>query len=77
MNFELPAELKAHIQSIDLFIESSILPLQNANDNNRFFDYRREHARTDWDQNGNPRPEWEALLSESRIKLDIRPRERY
>lgn len=68
MNFELPSELKAHIQSIDSFIQSSILPLQNTNDNNRFFDHRREHARTDWDQNGNPRPEWEVLLSKSYIK---------
>lgn len=67
MNFELPSELKAHIQSIDSFIQSSILSLQNANDNNRFFDHRREHARTDWDQNGNPRPEWETLLSKTYI----------
>lgn len=63
MNFELPDELKAHIQSIDAFIESTILPLQHSNHNNRFFDHRREHARTDWDNDGNPRPEWENLLS--------------
>lgn len=64
MNFELPEDLKAHLQSIDSFIESKILPLQHSEDNNRFFDHRREHARTNWDQDGNPRPEWEELLSE-------------
>ncbi|KAJ5928197.1 hypothetical protein N7466_007153 [Penicillium verhagenii] len=66
MNFDLPEELKSHIQSLDSFINSTILPLQHSDDNNRFFDYRREHSRTDWDNNGNPRPEWEALLSQAR-----------
>lgn len=67
MNFELPNELTTHLKSIDSFIQSTILPLQHTNDNNRFFDHRREHARTDWDQNGNPRPEWESLLSRSPV----------
>jgi hypothetical protein len=62
MNFELPPELKAHLESIDSFIHSNILPLQHADDNDRFFDHRREYARTDWDNNGNPRQEWEELL---------------
>lgn len=62
MNFELPNELKSHIKSIDSFIQSTILPLQDSKDNNRFFDHRREHARTDWDNDGNPHPEWESLL---------------
>lgn len=70
MNFELPPELKAHIESIDSFINSSILPLQHSDDNNRFFDHRREHSRTDWDNNGNPRPEWENLLSKARKLSD-------
>lgn len=64
MNFDLPEELKSHLQSIDVFIKSTILPLQHSNDNDRFFDHRREYARTDWEQNGNPHPEWEDLLSE-------------
>lgn len=63
MNFDLPPDLKSHLQSIDAFIHSTILPLQHSNDNDRFFDHRREYARTDWEQNGNPRPEWEELLS--------------
>lgn len=70
MNFDLPDELKSHLQSIDAFIISTILPLQHSEDNNRFFDHRREHARTDWDNDGNPRPEWEALLNQARKLSD-------
>ncbi|KAJ6080919.1 hypothetical protein N7499_005793 [Penicillium canescens] len=70
MNFELPLELKAHLESIDSFIHSNILPLQHADDNDRFFDHRREYARTDWDNNGNPRQEWEELLGEARNRAD-------
>lgn len=64
MNFDLPPDLISHLQSIDSFINSTILPLQHSQDNDRFFDHRREYARTDWERNGTPRPEWEDLLSE-------------
>lgn len=63
MNFDLPPGLTAHLESLDSFIQSTILPLQHSGDNNRFFDHRREHARTDWDHDGKPRQEWEELLS--------------
>ena len=33
---------------------------------NRFFDHRREWARTDFDKGGLPRAEWEALLRKMR-----------
>lgn len=62
MNFELPSDLVSHLNSLDSFIKSKILPLQHSNDNNRFFDHRREYARTDWDKDGIPRKEWEELL---------------
>ena len=62
MNFELPSDLVSHLNSLDSFIKSKILPLQHSNDNNRFFDHRREYARTDWDNDGIPRKEWEDLL---------------
>lgn len=64
MNFDLPADLQAHLESIDSFIHSTILPLQHSDNNNRFFDHRREYARTDWENNGNPRKEWEELLGQ-------------
>jgi acyl-CoA dehydrogenase len=44
---------------------SEIKPLQAQDDNERFFDHRREWARTDFDNGGLPRPEWEALLAEA------------
>ena len=46
---------------LDEFIEREIKLLESRDDNIRFFDHRREHARTDWDQDGLPREEWEAL----------------
>ena len=32
--------------------------------------HRREHARTDWDNDGQPRHEWEELLAEMRRRAD-------
>jgi HAMP domain-containing protein len=49
--------------TLDAFIEAEIKPLQAQDDNERFFDHRREWARTDFDNGGLPRPEWEALLA--------------
>jgi len=62
MDFDLPPELSAYLAELDDFIETQIKPLENADDNIRFFDHRREWARTDFEHGGLPRPEWEALL---------------
>lgn len=62
MNFDLPQDLNEYIASLDKFIEGTILSLQHSGDNNRFFDHRREHSRTDWDNGGVPRKEWDELL---------------
>ena len=70
MNFDLPADLIAYLAKLDAFIESDITPLQQADDNERFFDHRREWARTDWDAGGVPKAEWEALLSEAQRRAD-------
>jgi acyl-CoA dehydrogenase len=70
MNFDLPPELIAYLGELDAFIEREIAPLQARDDNERFFDHRREWARTDFDNGGLPRPEWEALLSEARKLAD-------
>ena len=70
MDFDLPAELVEYLAKLDAFIASDIKPLQNADDNDRFFDHRREWARTDWDRGGLPRTEWEALLHEARRRAD-------
>ena len=46
-------------------------------DNIEYFDHRREHARTDWDNGGLPRPEWEALLGETMRRADAAGHLRY
>jgi alkylation response protein AidB-like acyl-CoA dehydrogenase len=70
MNFDLPLDLKAYISRLDTFINTTILPLQHSNDNNRFFDHRRESSRTQWDNQGLPTQEWEDLLVQARKLAD-------
>ena len=71
MDFDIPADIQATLDGLDAFIEAEILPLQHADDNMRFFDHRREWARTDFDNDGVPRAEWEALLAEMRRRADV------
>jgi alkylation response protein AidB-like acyl-CoA dehydrogenase len=70
MDFSLPQDLINYLAELDDFIEREIKPLENSNDNIRFFDHRREDARTDWDRGGLPNHEWEALLHEARMRAD-------
>jgi acyl-CoA dehydrogenase len=52
VDFEIPADLVGYLGELDEFIEREIRPLEQSDDNIRFFDYRREDARTDWDRGG-------------------------
>jgi alkylation response protein AidB-like acyl-CoA dehydrogenase len=70
MNFDIPSDLANYLDELDAFIDREILPLQHKDDNNRFFDYRREDARTDWERDGLPNETWEALLAEARRLAD-------
>ena len=70
MDFEIPDELQAYLAELDAFIEAEIKPLEQQDDNIRFFDHRREDARTDWDRGGLPNEQWEALLAEARRRAD-------
>ena len=70
MDFAIPESIQRTLDDLDAFIEREIVPLQAADDNERFFDHRREWARTDFDNDGVPRPEWEALLREMRRRAD-------
>ena len=70
MDFNLPPDLLAYLAELDAFIAREIDPLQAADDNQRFFDHRREWARTDFEAGGLPRPEWEALLAQARRLAD-------
>ena len=70
MDFTIPKEITDLLVRIDDFIEREIKPLQEQDDNNRFFDHRREWARTDFEHGGLPRKEWEELLGEMRRRAD-------
>ena len=77
MDFELPADLVAYLSELDEFIEREIRPLARQDDNIRFFDHRREDARTDWERGGLPNEEWELLLYEARRRADAAGHYRY
>ncbi|WP_328306086.1 acyl-CoA dehydrogenase family protein [Actinomycetospora sp. NBC_00405] len=70
MDFELPAELTQRLADLDDFIEAEIRPLEEQDDNARFFDHRREWARTDFEGGGVPRRDWEELLGEMFRRAD-------
>lgn len=70
MDFDAPAAALQTISDLDAFIEREIRPLEEADDNVRFFDHRREVSRTLFDRDGIPNPEWEALLGEARRRAD-------
>jgi acyl-CoA dehydrogenase len=70
LDFSLPPGLAAYLDELDLFIAREIKPLEEADDNIRFFDHRREWARTDYENDGLPRPEWEALLRKAKDLAD-------
>ena len=70
MDFEIPEDIKTYLAELDAFIAREIKPLEEQDDNIRFFDHRREYARTDWDNDGQPRHEWEELLGEMRRRAD-------
>ncbi len=70
MDFEIPKEIAAFLAEMDAFIAREIKPLEQQDDNIRFFDHRREDARTDWHRGGLPNAEWEALLRRVRKLAD-------
>ena len=77
MDFNLPEDLRQYLEELDEFIEREIKPLEQQDDNVRFFDHRREDARTDWDRGGLPSRDWEALLAEARRRADAAGHYRY
>jgi alkylation response protein AidB-like acyl-CoA dehydrogenase len=63
-NADVPDDIRALLEEVDAFIAGEIEPLELEEDNMRFFDHRREHARTDFERGGIPSAEWEALLEQ-------------
>ena len=70
MDFAIPDELESYYKELETFIEATIEPMVARDDNIRFFDHRREDARTDWDRDGLPNAEWEELLVEATKAAD-------
>jgi len=70
VDFTIPDEIQSTLDQLDDFIEREIKPLEREGDNIRFFDHRREWARTDFDNGGVPRADWEELLREMRRRAD-------
>lgn len=70
MDFRIPQDLQDYLEELDRFIEAEVKPLEQADDNIRFFDHRREWARTDFENGGLPREEWENLLREVKRRAD-------
>ena len=70
MDFEIPSKLQDFLSRIDAFIEEKIRPLEQQDDNVRFFDHRREDARTDWHRGGLPNEAWESLLLKAKRLAD-------
>lgn len=66
MDFEIPRDIADFLQELDVFIAAKIKPLEQRDDNIRFFDHRREYARTDWEHDGVPSKDWEALLGQAK-----------
>jgi acyl-CoA dehydrogenase len=77
VDFDLPPDLAAYLDELDAFIDKEIRPLEEQDDNARFFDHRREDARTDWDRGGLPSEDWEDLLAEMRRRADAAGHYRY
>jgi acyl-CoA dehydrogenase len=70
MDFNIPPDIQQLLDDLDEFIDDVIKPIENEDDNIRFFDHRREDARTDWERDGLPNAEWEALLRRMRVAAD-------
>ncbi|MBR9834502.1 MAG: acyl-CoA dehydrogenase family protein [Alphaproteobacteria bacterium] len=70
MDFNIPQDIQDYLVELDAFIEAEIKPLEEQDDNIRFFDHRREWARTNFENGGMPREEWEDLLREAKRRAD-------
>jgi acyl-CoA dehydrogenase len=77
VDFEIPAGLASSLSELDEFIERETRPPERQDDNIRFFDHRREDARTDWDLGGLPDRPGEALLREVVRRADAAGHYRY
>lgn len=66
MDFDIPSDISEFLVELDTFIDEKIKPLEQRDDNIRFFDHRREYTRTNWEKEGIPSEEWEGLLRQAK-----------
>jgi alkylation response protein AidB-like acyl-CoA dehydrogenase len=66
----IPDDVTPLLEEVDAFISAEVRPLEAQDENARFFDHRREYARTDFEAGGIPRREWEDLLDEMVDRAD-------
>lgn len=67
MDFTTPGGVEDLLREIDVFVEERLRPIEA--EHPRFFDHRREHSRTNW-EDGTPHPDWEELLDLQRSLAD-------
>ncbi|MBD3646011.1 MAG: acyl-CoA/acyl-ACP dehydrogenase, partial [Pseudomonadales bacterium] len=65
MDFDIPQDMQDYLKELDEFIEKEIKPLEQENDNIRFFDHRREEARTEWNRGGLSNEGWDEILAQA------------
>ena len=75
MDFSIPDDVLQKLAELDAFIHAEIEPLER--EHIQFFDHRREYARTNWENDGVPNREWEAVLAEMRRRADAAGHLRY
>jgi acyl-CoA dehydrogenase len=68
--FDLPDAVRTSVRNLEHFVETEIRPLETEGDNARFFDHRREWARTDFGNGGVPSAPWRDLLAEMHRRAD-------
>ena len=62
--------VKRTLRALDAFIDSELVPLERGDENVRFFDHRREWARTDFEAGGLPSRPWAELIAEMQRRAD-------
>jgi alkylation response protein AidB-like acyl-CoA dehydrogenase len=68
MDMTIPEDVTTFITALDEFIDTRILPIQEANP--EYFDQRREFSRTDVERGGIPTRRWREIMHEARMLAD-------
>ncbi|QBX55924.1 acyl-CoA dehydrogenase family protein [Nocardioides seonyuensis] len=75
MDWSIPKDITEFIVKIDDFIAAELKPIEE--ENQEFFDHRREFSRTDLERDGFPAARWLEILAELRRRADAAGLYRY